>query len=140
MRRHRLLPFALLGLAPFALAQDVDEAAVRARLSTERGCIERNAADIAQWTRLLAETERQMNAAPSPAARTEAARAVVVLEGRLRDSAEALAACVPAAEAELPLEEEPVAPVLAPLSVHLRAGEPSREGGAAAWRRTRNII
>lgn len=121
---------AALGPASAGAQAATDEAAVRARVPGEAACVEGAKADLTQWARLLAEAQRQLTAGTTPLARTEAAHSIVVLERRVRETAEALLECVAetAEETTVVREPEPTAAPLAPLAVHLRAGTPTPTG------------
>ncbi len=137
MNRLPTVALSIVALGATAFAQPASsEAAVRARLPRELGCVQGAETDLAQWRRLLEDARRQLESpTTSEAMRREAVEAVSVLEARIRETAEALLACLPeaAVPAEPEVADEPATPPLAPVSVHLRAGAPQvRSAGHAS--------
>lgn len=86
---------ALLLLASTeAEAQATSPAQAVAEAERTLACVRGPHADIAQWMRLLGEAKATLESrTASDAARRDARESIVVLEGRIRESAAALAAC-----------------------------------------------
>lgn len=128
---HRTTGFAALAVCLGAALAHAQPA-----LSTEQAiadadrtlaCVREPHADIAQWVRLLGEAKATLaSRTASEAARRDARESVIVLEGRLRESAAALGACAERAPARaVAAPTTPSAPVMEAVSVHVHA-RPSR--------------
>lgn len=131
MIRFSLALFALVLPASVAGAQEPapDPAAVAARVPEERRCVAALATELGHWSRLLADLEGQLARATAATHRTELAGSIVVVEGRLRDVANALGECVPPAPAAVATEDEPPPPPpLRAISENLRVDPPSERG------------
>lgn len=124
-----LAAFVLLPMVSARADAPVDPAAIAARLDVEHRCVDEVRAEITRWSGLLADAKRQLERATTPAARTEAAESVGVIEGRLREAADSLLACLPPLEAPV-ATEEPAPPPLTPIGENVRADAPTFVGRA----------